>query len=223
MGDFRAYLVPRDKDEAEKIIGNVAKDGSVDYLLSPLTMTGNGIVFPYTPIISGAGGKASYELKSFTHSIYPSPIYQYSSVNNIVLSADFTAQTRDDARYILAVIRFCSITTKMSFGKYTSSTFGRGTPPPILKFRYLGRHMYDDVPVVMESFNYELPKTVDYVGVNVKARTENNVVDEVTYVPTKLTLMLTLIPFYNPYSISNTFSMDDFINGRLTDGTGGYM
>lgn len=195
---------------------------------SPLypVMKVGGILFPYTPTLTGVGGSADYEDFHAVHSNYRQPVYMKSQVNDINLNAEFTASTDFEARYMLSVLWFCSAITKSSFGERSSPDFPTsydgdgasirqtaGMPPPVLKFSYMGTHMYNDVPVVLTSYTYDFPNTVDYVTVAVNPEKP----EEKTQVPTLMTLSLTLKPYYNPRELQRKFSLQDFANGDLTN------
>jgi hypothetical protein len=73
-------------------------------ILKPLNGT-KGVIFPYTPQIQ-VSYAANYEPTEPVHSNYK--IYQYrnSSVDQISITATFTAQDTEEANYMLAVIHF---------------------------------------------------------------------------------------------------------------------
>ena len=134
----------------------VAKAGD---LLFPLNST-NGVLFPYTPAISTAY-KASYEPGELVHSNYKMHFYKGSSVDEVTITADFTAQDTAEANYMLAVIHFFKSATKMFYGKDQSPR--AGTPPPLLYISGFGAYQFDKHPLLLTSFTYTLPTDVDYI------------------------------------------------------------
>ena len=80
-------------------------------ILSPLAGT-DGVLFPYTPTIN-TSYKANYSAVDITHSNYKGYFYQGSSVEPVVISCTFTAQSTAEADYLLAVIHFFKSATKM--------------------------------------------------------------------------------------------------------------
>jgi len=190
--------------------------------LYPVLRVG-GILFPYTPLITAAGGSANYEDFHAVHSNYKQPVYMNSEVNDISLSAKFTASTDFEARYMLSVLWFCSVITKSSFGEKASPDFTHydydgfqlrlektaGLPPPVMKFSYMGKYMYNDVPVVVTSYSYDFQDDLDYVTIT-------DTMGEKTQVPTMMTLSLSLKPYYNPREMQENFSLQQFANGDLT-------
>jgi hypothetical protein len=132
-------------------------------ILAPLRTTG-GVIFPYTPQIE-MSYKADYESYALTHSNYKGYFYKSSSVDAVNMSATFTAQDSAEADYLLAVIHFFRSVTKMFYGKDPQ----RGAPPPLVYLTGLGQYQFNGQPCVVTSFNYNLPRDVDYI----RARSTN--------------------------------------------------
>jgi hypothetical protein len=128
-------------------------------LLYPLQST-DGVIFPYTPAISVVYA-AHYDSSTLTHSNYK--IFQYgsSSVDNITITCDFTAQDTAEANYLLAVIHFFKSATKMFYGQDQNPK--PGTPPPLCYLSGLGDFQFDAHPLAITGFNYTLPTDVDYI------------------------------------------------------------
>lgn len=216
MTDFRAYLKPRPRAMEEVLGINDSYN-----IMQPLYDT-NGLLFPYTPTIMQFGGNANYDDFKMTHTNYSQPVYKSSEVRDIALSAKFTAQTKYEAQYVLAMLRMMASVTKMKFGERGSNDFtpnsynDSGLPPPILLFSYMGTHMFNDVPVVVTSYAVDFPDDVDYVKV-LSAEGEYSK-EEVSYVPAELTLSLELKPYYNPKMLRQSFDMVDFSSGDMIRG-----
>ena len=221
-------------------------------ILRPLQAT-NGILFPYLPSVS-VSYSAAYDAADLTHSNYKAYQYRSSSVDNISVSCDFTAQDTTEAEYILAVIHFFRSVTKMFYGQDQNPR--AGTPPPLCYLSGLGEFQYNQHPLVITGFNYALPTDVDYIRAyardndpgtssaqprkntaisNQGARTLTNQVprgglpfaptwtrppstDEVTYVPTKITLSFSAIPIVTRADMTRAFSVKDYATGKLTKG-----
>ncbi len=130
-----------------------------DDILTPLKATG-GVIFPYTPTIQ-TGYKANYEVSELVHTNYKNYFYKNSSVEDLTITADFTAQDQDEARYLLAVMHFFKSVTKMFYGQDKSPT--AGTPPPLVFLNGFGAYQYDNHPVLISAFSYTLPNDVDYI------------------------------------------------------------
>lgn len=128
-------------------------------ILLPLVAT-NGVLFPYTPQVSVTYA-ANYDPTELVHSNYK--IYQYkgSSVDQISITCDFTAQDTFEANYLLAVIHFFRSATKMFYGKDKKPNIG--SPPPLCYLNGLGTFQFNNHPLVITSFNYSLPSDVDYI------------------------------------------------------------
>jgi hypothetical protein len=161
--------------EQEVILGTPAPDWRfrmmlspyADYLykaydpgiLHPLIAT-NGVIFPYTPQVS-VSYNAAYTPLELTHSNYKIYNYRSSSVENITITGDFTAQDTVQANYILAVIHFFRSVTKMFYGQDNNPS--RGVPPPLVYLQGYGTYQFDMHPVVVTSFTLNLPQDVDYI------------------------------------------------------------
>ena len=130
-------------------------------ILAPLRET-NGVIFPYTPTIS-INYNANYEQTDVTHSNFKFYQYKNSSVGEIQLQADFTAQDTNEANYLLAVIHFLRSATKMFYGQSQLA----GTPPPMVFLNGYGPAYLPNVPCVVQSFEHTMPADVDYIDIPV--------------------------------------------------------
>ena len=174
----------------------------------PLEALG-GVLFPYTPQIQ-VGHKATYENMSLVHTNYVTPQYQHSSVDNINVTALFTANYPAEAEYILATMHFFRSVTKMFYGQDQLA----GTPPPVLYLDGYGPYTFDHIPVVITGFDYSLPNDVDYIS----CQTVNGIKQKV---PTQITFVISMMPTYSRNTISNKFGLQDFSNGLLVTGNSG--
>jgi hypothetical protein len=120
----------------------------------------DGVVFPYTPAIQ-INYAAHYDGTELTHSNYKFFQYKSSSIDQISLSCDFTAQDTEEANYLLAVIHFFRSVTKMFYGQDQNPK--PGTPPPLCYLSGLGSFQFDRHPLVITNFSYNLPTDVDYI------------------------------------------------------------
>ncbi len=89
--------------------------------------------------------------------------YKNSSVEEITLTADFTAQDTTEANYLLAVMHFFKSVTKMFYGQDGNNGPKAGTPPPLVYLNGYGTYQYNEHPCVVQSFGYTLPNDVDYI------------------------------------------------------------
>ena len=228
--------------------------GAKDYLykssepgiLSPLAAT-NGVIFPYTPAVSVAYA-AQYDPTTLTHTNYKFYTYNSSSVDQITLSCDFTAQDVFEANYLLAVIHFFRSVTKMFYGQDPGPV--PGTPPPLCYLTGLGAFQFDNHPLAITNFTYSLPTEVDYIRAGstqeqpksgaTSSRSNSRIqnaglqpgatvappqfsgayrVQEPTYVPTKIQISITAVPIVTRNDVSNNFSLRDYSTGRLLRGS----
>lgn len=222
--------------------------GTSTGITSPLAKT-NGVVFPYTPQIT-VTHQANYTTQRFTHSNYSMLTYENSDVQAIQINADFTVQTQDEARYLLACIYFFRAATKMYFGQSPNS----GNPPPLVFLDGYGTHYFPHVPCLVIQFSHTMPSDVDYLETNVRFAQEasfahtnsrgvapvifNRSLDPNSYlkstlksitdpyrstrVPTSSQLNITLQPVYSKKVIGDNFNLHDFAQGKLID-KGGFI
>lgn len=128
-------------------------------ILAPLKGT-DGVVFPYTPSIS-MNYRSNYEVSDLVHTNYKQYFYKNSSVEEMTITADFTAQDTAEANYLLAVIHFFKTVTKMFYGKDVNPI--NGTPPPLCYLLGYGQFQFSEHPVLISGFQYTLPNDVDYI------------------------------------------------------------
>ena len=133
------------------------KDGNRDSILAPLIKT-DGVVFPYTPNVL-VNYRANYDSLSPTHSNYANHFYQHSIVQDVQVNATFTAQSTEEADYMMAAIHFFKSATKMFYGQDQN----KGTPPPVLGVSGFGPDQFNFHKAVINQFNYSLPEDVDYI------------------------------------------------------------
>jgi hypothetical protein len=128
-------------------------------ILNPLQDT-DGVIFPYLPTVN-VTYIANYDPQELTHSNYKAYQYRSSSVEQVQIAGDFTAQDTAEANYMLAVIHFFRSVTKMFYGQDQNPK--PGTPPPLVFLYGLGDFQFNAHPLVVTSFNYSLPNDVDYI------------------------------------------------------------
>jgi hypothetical protein len=134
-------------------------------VLRPLTET-NGVIFPYTPQITITHA-ANYSSITPTHSNYPLHFYNNSEVNDIQIMGEFSVQSIDEGKYLMAAIYFFRSATKMFFGQGANA----GNPPPMVFLDGYGSHYFPHVPCVISGFTHILPQDVDYIQIPVTTTT----------------------------------------------------
>ena len=180
---------------------------------------------------------ARYADTKLTHSNYASYFYEGSEVSAITISGDFTAQTVEEGKYILAVVSFFRSMTKMFFGNQDNSKLA-GSPPPILKLNGYGKYYFSDVPCVLTSFQHTLPGEVDYIEVaEAQNEIKRNTIQKgqtvvssasiysagITRVPTNSQMSITLQPIFSRKRIHTDFNLENFANGSLLTTKGGFI
>ena len=168
-----------------------------------------GFLWPYTPTIN-TNITVEYATTGLTHSPYQYNNYIRGNAPSLTVSGQFSANTVQEATLLLAIIHFLRSVTKQRFGK---SEYLPGAPPPVCYFTAYGKYMYKDVPVVVQSFNMDLPETVDYVYVPNPWETGG----DTTGVPTLMTISCSFLVQYRPSDVRKEFNMRDFTQGKLSN------
>jgi hypothetical protein len=199
-------------------------------VLAPLATTG-GVIYPYTPQISVTHA-ARYGSQNLTHSNYTNYFYEGSEVQAINITGEFTVQTIEEGRYVLACIQFFRSATKMFFGQGGASGESGlvGSPPPMVFLNGYGSYYFPNVPCVVTNFQHTMGQDVDYINVPIGGQVivdnEGNkgmVGDKYARLPTVSTLAVTLQPIYSRRNLADNFSLDSFARGDLIKGKGGYI
>jgi hypothetical protein len=180
-------------------------------VMAPLTATG-GLVFPYLPTIT-MSHTATYETIQTAHTNYPFLAYKNSQVDDITITGQFTVQSQEEALHWLASMHFLRTVTKMYFGQGNNL----GNPPPICTLNGYGEFVYNDVSVVVKSFNITLEKDVDYIAAQIGVTTGSKSGTNVSYVPTLSTITVVVAPVYSREKIK-LFNLNAFAQGQLIVG-----
>ena len=193
-------------------------------LLSPLAGS-RGIFWPLTPTMQ-IQHSANYNAMAQTHSNVPFQAYQNSQIESINIIGEFPVQNSEDAKHWVATVNFLRTATKMFFGQDDGDNL-KGNPPPIMHLYGYGDHMFNKVPVVINSFNMELRQGIDYISTK-QSNTEYKDLngpdageflnaqqgESQTWAPTLSNISVLITPIYSRESIKN-FSMKKFVRGEL--------
>ena len=188
-------------------------------LMAPL-IPSRGVFWPLTPAVV-IQHSANYNPLSQTHSNYPFQAYQNSQVDSYNIIGEFPVQNSDDAKHWVATVNFLRTITKMYFGKDSQTL--KGNPPPIMHMSGYGDHVFNKVPVVVNTFNVELRPGIDYISTkqsDIYSAKPGNVANMVesgesqTWAPTLSNVSVLLTPVYSRDSVKR-FSMKKFVNGEL--------
>lgn len=174
------------------------------FVFEPFKQTDNKLIFPYTPTIN-VTHQAMYNDLTPVHNNYPFLSYAGSKIDSIQIDAPFFVEDLYEGFYWLAVLHYFKSVTKMAYGE---SAF-QGTPPPVVRLNGYGTDVFNNIPVVVESFQMNLANDTDYMTAG-----QNKV-------PIKSNFVITLKPIYSREEIRK-FSLAKFINGGYL-GDGGYM
>lgn len=179
-------------------------------LFTPFKGSNGKLVFPFTPTIL-FGNTASYSQIHPTHVNYPYNAYENSQVDAITITGEFYSESASDAKYWIAVLHYLRTMTKMFYGDGAHS----GNPPLVARLNGYGRHVLNNIPVVVSNFTTDLPAEVDYIKVNLQ--------NQDSYVPVQSTITVTLLPQYSR-TTQSTFNLKKFANGDYaSSGTEGFI
>ena len=172
-------------------------------VMAPLTGAG-GIIFPYTPTVF-LQHSAAYGSTGLTHTNYDHPAFESHMIAEIMVTGEFTANSKAEADYMRACLHFLRSVSKMYFGQDSQPI--AGTPPPIMRLNTHGDHILKNVPVVITAFTMELGSQVDYIATS----------DEKTMMPSHTTITTNLRTAYSRASTSQDFGLNEFARGGLLD------
>ena len=151
---------------------------------------------------------------------------------------DFFVENAKEAQYWVAMTHFLRSVTKMDYGLGQNS----GAPPPLIFLNGYGDFVFPNVPVIIKTFSVDLPADVDYIkATNSSDDTtgapnlvggqlapggsapppdfQTAISDEITYVPTKITMSIQCIPIISRNQISSKFSLSEYAQGKLNQGS----
>ena len=133
-----------------------------------------------------------------------------STVNDITITGEFFVENDSDAEYWVAVVHFLRTMTKSFYGRSANL----GNPPLMTRLNGYGKHVLNDIPVLIANFTVDLPSDVDYIPCSVGG--------EKNYVPTQSTITVTVSPNYARASHSR-FSLESFANGSFVGKPEGFV
>ena len=201
------YFDNNSENSLETRVKDILSGGIDNGLLFEYCKESFGIIFPYTPQISGLGKTVTYESVDIPHSNLKFNQYKNTSSNDISLKAKFTADTLNNGLHMLSAIWFLNACSMSKFGK--SEGNDAGLPPPIL---YLSGYnkMIDNIPVIITKFDYNLDDKLYYVKLDVP-----NKKDLTYWVPTELDITINLKVQPNLRKVYNQWSLNKYKSGEL--------
>lgn len=236
QNDFRVSLtaIPRRNgkgiDNYSQRLSYILGDSG---LLSNAVKSIGGIIFPYTPSISGFGNQIEYDQLNIIHSNFKYNFFKNSSPNDITIKALFTADNRENALQMLSAIIFLRSCSKCEFGikamdeSYAGIGELAGMPPPVLYLNGYGK-LLDNIPVVIASISFDLPDTLHYVNLIINPDKNRNMMIEYTpdnegitsnslhyWLPTEMNINITLKVQPNIKKVEDEFSLDEYKKGEL--------
>lgn len=225
--DYRAILQAKSGGK-EKVYGERKQDN----ILWPLWQT-NGMLMPYTPAIQVSHTQVDYSQYNLPQTNFDYFAFSRRSSPALSITAPYTANDYEEARYMLAVIHFLRSVTMTYFG--VENTKYRGLPPPVLLFSAYGSFMYDKVPVLIRNVSFGLEQDVDYVpagkGSNERAPQYSGIDGPAvtpadndplafdrhiakSFVPAVLNIFMDVVYAPIPATVRDKFDLDKFTSGE---------
>jgi hypothetical protein len=171
--------------------------------------TGNRMIFPFNPTVL-LSHSANYSQVAPTHTNFPYNAYENSQVDAITVTGEFYQENENDAKYWIACLHFLRSATKMFYG----NSYPLGNPPVVCRLNGYGKHVLNNIPVVITNFTTDLPVDVDYIQCTVNGLPN--------YVPTQSSITVTLQPQYARRSQSG-FSLNQYASGGHINGDEGFV
>jgi hypothetical protein len=171
--------------------------------------TGNRMIFPFNPSVL-LSHSATYSSVHPTHTNYAYNAYENSQVDAITITGEFYQENENDAKYWVACLHFLRSATKMFYG----NSQPLGNPPVVCRLNGYGKHVMNNIPVVITNFTTDLPVDVDYIQCTING--------QVNYVPTQSSITVTLQPQYARRSQSG-FSLNQYAAGGHINGKEGFV
>lgn len=185
-------------------------------LLDPLKATNNRLVFPYTPTVL-VGHSAIHNPMQPVHTNYPYYAYENSRVDQMTITADFYVQNEFEAKYWVAAIHFLRAITKMNYGQGPD----KGQPPPVVFLNGYGDFTFNNVPVLVTNFQFDLKREVDYISTNLTPggtatgdmdQGYSNGTSGYAWAPTESLITVGVVPQYSRTKQSQ-FNLKEFVKG----------
>jgi len=132
--------------------------------LEPIRRSG-GLIFQYTPTITETMNVKYVDSGDLVHTNEQYQVYKGTDNRKISLSnVTFTADSDENAKYMLAAIHFFRVYTLMDYGKGKT-----GKPPSPMWFSAYGKLAFDRIPVLLSGANFSWPNDKDYIRVSASA------------------------------------------------------
>ena len=187
------------------------------------------MVFPFTPTVL-VGHSANYNPMQPVQTNYPYYAYENSRVDQMTITADFYVQNEFEAKYWVAAIHYLRTMTKMTYGKGPD----KGQPPPICYLNGYGDYTFNNVPVIITNFQFDLKREIDYISTGLSTSgpgTQKPPVhdfdsgqsyDGYAWAPSESLITVGISPQYSRTQQSK-FNLKQFVKGKNTLGGDGFI
>ena len=163
----------------------------------------NIVEWEYTPRITQSI-EVNYSTIELQHTNYQPSAFGNRKVPSISISGPFVSRDEKEGRKALNAIHLLRTSTMMFYGRKQEKKT-RGTPPPIGRLNAYG--LYNNTPVVVQSFSFDYPQDVDYITVSMA--------DGFQTVPVLFDISVKLLVQLTPLEVVKDFKLEDFASGKL--------
>ena len=139
----------------------------------------------------------------------------------MTITADFYVQNAAEARYWVACIHYLRSITKMNYGVDGDA----GQPPPVIRLNGYGDYVFNNVPVIVNSFQFDMPKDVDYISTalgNLQGPPSEPNSAPTGWAPSTSIVTVAVTPQYSRTTQSK-FSLNNFLKGGYMKSGDGFI
>jgi hypothetical protein len=145
----------------------------------------------------------------------------------MTITADFYVQNQQEAQYWVAAVHYLRTMTKMAYG---SQSPNRGQPPPVVYLNGYGDFTFNNVPVIITNFQFDLKREIDYISTKLDVGgTQKNAQDTgdvsgqgvsgYAWAPSESLLTVGVVPQYSRTK-QTQFNLKDFVKTGGLKGDG---
>lgn len=197
---------PLDTKKGNVKISNETSTSSFRGKLQSKLNPNDKVNFRVTPTVDESR-QAMYDALQPVHHPGAIQVYKTTGPRTFAISCKFIAQTQDDADEVLGNMEVIRSWVMPYYGLGTAENTNTknylGAPPDILEFSLYGERTYDRLPVILKSYQWSMPDSVDYIP-----DYDGNPC------PTIIEIHLTLEEAWTPEQFMN-FSLSDYKNGTV--------
>jgi hypothetical protein len=122
-------------------------------------------------------------------------------------------QNQKEGEYLLAVMHYLRVVSKMYFGEasFKAPSTGQpslaGMPPPVLILHGYGDFMFNDLPVIVKDHSYSMKDNISYVDIKTAGGSVR--------LPSMMSISIKLVVQNTPKRNRKEFDLNQFRTGEL--------